>query len=284
MFIKLSYIVGFVCLLSPFITVADDTEFKEFTFPADDVEMIQIRVELAAGVFKLKADDIEDIARAEVEYDPGEVEVDADYSKRGKTGYLDFQSELHGLGNVDTDENRWDIVLSNRYTTEMDIAIGACEADFDLGALPLQYFDFRVGAADAVIDFSRPNPLEADELSLKAGAASLEINHLGNAAFRRFSFDGGLGKYTLDFSGDFRLRARADVNVGMGHMTIIIPPDLPVRISTDENLLSSIEFKNRKPVHDDEDYYESEDFRDANRRLDLDISVGLGSVEIIFED
>jgi len=273
-----------VLMLSASGVGAREYETEEFVFPADDIETLDVLVSLGAGQFDITTEKMDDIARARVEYDPRRIEVFAEYEKRGSVGFLEFESDQHRIRDIDNDSNLWDIVLSDRYPTEMEINIGACRSEIDLSGLPLKLLSLDVGAAEGRIIFGRPNPIEADEIIINAGAASFSADKLGNAAFRRLTFEGGVGSFELDFSGEYKTRARARISIGLGSATIIIPRDLPVRVEADDGFLSSVEIDDGGRGEYDDDYYESDDFRDADIGLSLSIDVGLGSVEVIFED
>ncbi len=263
-------------------SAADEFENKKFNFPADDVRELDIKIELGAGDFQVRVEETTDLARADVEYNPERVRVFGEYEKRGKTGYISFESSLRKHFDVDSKDNNWEIVLSDKYETELNIDIGASESEIDLGGLPLRILDLSIGAAEGHLVFSRQNPIEADEIIIDAGAASFAIDNLGNANFRELSFDGGVGDFELDFSGEYKVKSRAKVSIGLGAAKIIIPKALPVRIDADSNFLSSIDFDNADRDFLDDDYYETDNFRDSSYGLELDISVGLGSVDIVF--
>jgi len=260
------------------------SETKSFLFPADDVEILDIKIELGAGEFDIKVDEMDELAKAEVIYNPTIVEVMGEYEKRGKTGYLDFESSYRRHIDMDDNENEWLITLSSKYKTELTMEIGASESEIELGGLPLELLDIDIGAAEARLNFTKPNPSRADEIIINAGAASFMMLNLGNANFRRLTFEGGVGDFELDFSGEYRERSRAEISIGLGAAKIFIPADLPVRIDAEDNFLSSIEFRNVDRSLLEDNYYESESYRTSSYGLALDISVGLGSVEIVFED
>jgi len=282
-------IIGFTIaalLLSASFLQAGRFETMHFSFtPEEDIENLEVRIDLGAGEFQLAVEKMDEVAVADAEYDERRIEVYADYDEHGKTGVVEFRSECRRNFNIDTEDNIWDIILSDKYPTELEIDIGACEAEFDLGGLPLEFLDLDVGAADAEISFGKPNPIEAEEIMIDAGAADFRLKKLGNANFRRLTFDGGVGDFELDFSGEYKGMSRVDIDIGMGSATLYIPRDLPVRIEADDSFLSSVDFDNapRKFLEDD-DYYETDDFDDADYGLDIEVSVGLGSVDIIFED
>jgi len=260
-------------------------ETEHFSFQPQDIENLEVRIELGAGKFNLIVDDIAEVAIADVEYDDRKIEILTDYREQGRTGIVEFESETRKKFNIDSGDHNWDITLSEKYPVELDIKIGACESNFDLGGLPMEYLNFEVGAAEAVLRVSRPNPRQADEISINAGAASFKIEELGNANFKRMSFDGGMGDFDIDFSGKYTGKSKAKISLGLGSATVRIPSDLPVRIETDDSFLSSVDFSNADSHFlEDDDFYETDDFRRSDYGLDLEISVGLGSVEIIFTD
>ncbi len=277
--------LSLILILLVSVVLAGKFKTERFSFKPVNIDKLEVRIELGAGEFELRVEDIEDVAIAEVEYDERKVEVFTDYDEKGSTGIVEFESETRKKFNIDTEDNRWDIVLSEKYPTELDIDIGACEAEIDLGGLPLTYLNFDVGAAEARILFSRPNPGRAEDLTINAGAVDLKVKELGNANFDRLSFDGGAGDFDIDFSGEYKGMSRAKISIGLGSAKIRIPSNLPVRIETDESFLSSVDFRHEdKSCLDGDDYYETKDFRRSEYGLDLEVSVGLGSIEIIFED
>ena len=68
-------------------------------------------------------------------------------------------------------------------------------------------------------------------------------------------------------------------------MDIYIPRNLPVRIDAEDNFLASVDFDNpdRRGQMED-DYYESDNYRDSDYGLSLEIDIGLGSVNLIWVD
>jgi len=285
MFKRSLIFVSVFLVLSASALLAGRHETRKFSFPAGEIENLEVSIELGAGEFNLHVENIDEAARAHVEYDDRKVEVFGRYTERGNNGIVEFESETRKRFNIDTEDNCWDIELSNKYPTELNIDIGACEAEIDLGGLPLEYLDFDVGAADVDILFSRPNPGQAKKIKIDAGAVELKVEELGNANFDRFSLNGGAGDFDIDFSGEYKGISRAKISIGLGSAKIRIPSDLPVRIETNDSFLSSVEFKHEDERYlDGDDYYETKDFRRSDIGLDLEISVGLGSIEIIFEN
>ncbi len=263
---------------------AGNFESKHFSYPADDIKLLVLNFDLGAGKFTFEPRDMAEIFEADVDYNVRNVEVFADYKKRGSIGHLDVGSDLLNKTHVESDDNVWLLGLSRKYPTEMTFDIGLCEADMELGGIPIRYLKIDLGAAEGSLKISTPNPDTADEVILDAGAAGFRAEKLGNLNFERLTFDGGVGKFRLDFSGEYKIRSRAKVSIGLGKALIYIPSDLPVRIEAEDNFLSSVKFRNRDRYEIEDNYFESKDFRESKIGLDLKIDVGMGSVEIIWVD
>jgi len=131
-----------------------------------------------------------------VTYTPRWVTYDIDYRKRGGTGHLFLESNLRRNRSHDDSENEWELTLSTRYPMLLDLEVGACEAEFDLGGLPIRELSLEIGAASGRIDFSKPNPERLTEITIEVGASSLEIYNLGNANFEE-SLKAGLPPVSL---------------------------------------------------------------------------------------
>jgi len=280
---KLSMILAvMIAFLLPAVGLAEPLETEKIIIPEDDIESLQIEGDFGVGYFEITTADMKEIARGDIEYAPRQVEIFSEYDRHGEKGYLRLGSEYRRSRDIDTDDNHWSLTLSTRYVTELVADFGACEASLDLGGLPLEYLEFDIGAADAELTFGSPNPTVIDRIDIDAGAASFRADKLGNARFRRLYFDGGVGKFELSFDGDFREKATAHIDIGLGSAVIRIPADLPVRLDAPSSFLSSVEFEDDGGGEfDDDGFYESGDFRSSETGLELIISVGLGTVEII---
>lgn len=264
--------------------VAAPVETKEFNFPADSITILYADIDLAAGNFRLTSEEMPALFRADVTYNPDRLEVFADYRKRGERGYLEVGSDLFSKFQVDTEDNRWEMELSRSYKTDLKLEFGLCDAFIDLGGVPLTDLNLDIGVAEGKLVFSSPNPTELDNISIEAGAAEFEIEKLLNANFKTLKFDGGVGEFRLEFTGELKTRAQAEISVGLGSAVIYLPRELSVRIEAEDNFLSKVKFRNAAGLRIRDGYYKSEDFDSAAARLDLQIDVGLGSVEIVWSE
>ena len=262
-------------------SLAGPTKTARETVPAEGVENIEVEIDFAAGELVINSADQDEAAKLEIVYSEDWVGYDVDYHTRGKTGRLVLESDLRGhRHNHDDLENEWTLTLSTKYNTIIDIDMGACDADLDLGGLRIEEMHMDVGATSGHIDFSEPNPITLEDMDVDVGASSLEMKHLGNAHIERMSFSCGAASCELDFSGDFRGETVLDLDVGVGSADVMVPEDVGVRVIGEDGWFSSLDFHGLKLRRVDDDVRETEDFDDAEKRLVIRVDVGMGSVDI----
>jgi hypothetical protein len=264
------------------ITAVAETDTVEKSVEMETAEQLSISCEFGAGDLTITPADLAEAARVKIIYDPRKFDYDIDYEVRGSIGHLDMESSTHRRS-IKNAKNRWDVQLSSRHPCELDLDIGACEAEIDLGGIPITDLMMDIGAASGTIDFSKKNPERMEDLDIDIGASSIDISNLGNANFEYFSFSNGAASSTLDFHGDWTGDAMVKLEIGLGSADLIIPKDLPVRIETGgENWFSSIDFHGEDLDEVREGVFESPGFREADDRLTIEMDIGMGSVDVKF--
>jgi hypothetical protein len=279
-------LIGFFLLVfTASLSLAGRLEQVSKTVDAQGVDKINVSVDFGVGKLTIHPDDIKEAALLDVNYDPKKFDFEIDYTKRGNTGYLDLESTTGKRlrRNLETDDNEWDLTLSNRYPGEMEFDLGACEADIDLGGIPIKDLSLEIGAASGLIDFSKPNPERLRELVFDIGASSLEVKNLGNANFEYLKVSCGAASCDLDLRGDYKGEADFKLEVGVGSVDVILPRGVAVSIETDDGLFSSVDFHNVEVEEVDDDYYETPGFDDARDRIYITVDVGLGSVDFYWK-
>ena len=250
----------------------------------EGADEVVINCDLGAGEFTIRPKEMGEVAIVDIIYDTRRIDYNVSAETKRNRRYVELESEHRRSGNIDTEDNLWDITLSTKYPTTLEMDIGACDAEFDLGGLKLKEVTLDIGAASGLITFSKPNPIRLEEFDVDAGASSLTIEMIGNANFDYFSIDGGAGSFELDFRGKYDGESRISLDIGLGSADIVLPEGVPVRIETEgDNWLSSVDIHGKYVDEVDEDVYESDDFDRSDTRIIVDLSVGLGSVDIYFK-
>jgi hypothetical protein len=242
-------------------------------------------MEIGAANIDLKRSNSDVILDAEMEYDPDEIEIKADYMKLGDRGkvYLKTDSRESDL-DLGKDSNYWNLQFGNRVPLSFDIEAGACDADLDFTGLLVKDLDLELGASSVRVEFRQPNSQPISEIRVEVGASKLRMLGLGNANFEDMVFDGGAGDFTLDFSGDFDHTANVSIDVGIGSLKIRVPEDAGIQIRKESSFLASFSLDKDEFEEVEDDLYQNANFGKTKKELIFNIEAGLGSVEIEYSD
>jgi hypothetical protein len=210
----------------------------------------------------------------------GELEMNLTDEKRNRDRHSSSITWEELKGNRDNENERQ---LTARFTDaiplSLKIGLGAGKGDFDLTGLKVKNLKISAGASSAELQCDDPNPISCDMVNIESGVSKFSADHLTNLNFRTLKFSGGVGAYTLDFSGRLQQKAYAELDVGLGAITVYVPKDLPTRIITDDSWFSSVDVdecfeKTKKST------YESDTFRQNDKTLTIKIGSGLGSIKV----
>jgi hypothetical protein len=240
---------------------------------------LEIDLDFAAGELFVEAADIVAAAEVDIYYTPRDVSYDIDFVKRGDVGMLRLESELRRKSQHRDMDNEWRLRLSTRYPLELRADIGACEAEMDLGGLPITALDLDIGAASCRIEFSKPNPQRLREFAIDVGAASCKLLDLGNANAETMTVSCGAASCELDFRGEFKGETQVRLDVGVGSAKVILPRGVGVRVKGDEGWFSSIDFHGLDLHRARGDAWETDDFESNENRIVVEVDVGMGSVD-----
>jgi len=171
---------------------------------------------------------------------------------------------------------RIDVSLGPDAPLALDLEFGAAQADIELGGLRVRRAEISTGASETTLRFSQPNPERLSVLEIEVGAAALRAEGLGNANVERLSVDGGLGDIVLDFSGEWRGDTTADIDMGIGSLTLVVPKGVGLHVVKDGFLAP---FDSEGLVKRGNGYY-SLDWDSAPHRLTVRIDAAFGSINV----
>lgn len=247
-------------------------------------EALDVRVEYGAGRLEIRPADPGLLYEMELRYDEDQVAPLTDYDAERGLLRLGVRGRDGGGGiraaRGAHRESHAAIALSPEVPVSLRLEFGAGEADLDLGGLALRRLDVTTGASATRIRFSTANRADAERVEIEAGAASMEVEGLGNARAGRISYQGGAGRTVLDFGGEWTRSASATVEMGVGSLTLRLPREVGVRITRSSFLtrFSPAGMERRG------DSYYSAGWEGAPHRLDLSIEAALGAVNVEWID
>jgi hypothetical protein len=247
---------------------------------------LNVSVNYGAGRFTLLPASSGTLYRMDLRYDEERVAPLREFDAASGTLRLGVRSLDRGNGvRVSLGDRRrgdppptLDIALTRDVPLNLELNLGAVQADVDLTGLSLRSVQFRTGASETRVRFGEPNPVACDELDMQAGAAAFTVTGIANANCRRLTFSGGVGDVTLDFTGEWRQPMAADINVSIGSLNLRIPRDVAVSIRLNRFLAS---FEQRGFTKRGSTYYSS-NWDSARHRLTLDVRAAIGGVDVVW--
>lgn len=165
------------------------------TIEADGAERADVSIRQGAGILTLSGGTSD---LAELEFDVGSRAwlPRVDYSVEGSTGVLAvIQGEMRGFPRGDHD-NTWDIELSDTTPLELDVELGAGEADIDLSDVLLESLEAKLGAGEFAIDLTGDRADDVD-VDIVSGVGELTMR-LPEDVSVKVVVDSGIGDFTAE--------------------------------------------------------------------------------------
>ncbi len=255
------------------------------TIPRSSEREIKVTIDAGFAKIILAPGQSNAVMEAEVTTDsPEDITSMIEYSVRDKVGYLTLNTEREGrkknvfhISNFES--STWSTSFTDDVPISFDIQLGLGKGDFDFTGLTVKDLSLSAGASSVRVRFDKPNKSVIQNLSIEAGLSKFESHGLGNANFRHLKFEGGVGTYILDFSGEIREEANADIEVGFGSLVIYIPKNTGVKIVAEKNLVTHFDIDDDLTEQQEDNYFSS-NYYSASSKLNMHIDAGMGSVKI----
>ena len=241
-----------------------------------DSAAYEISVRYGGGRFTLLSGRAGLLYDARIRYDEarGIPDVAYDHETRRLSFELDLDEESNP-GKNSFGEMR--LALAPAIPIDLELELGAVEAEIALGGLALTGLRVDAGASSSRVTFDAPNAVAMDGLDLHAGAASLTATGLANANAAEMRVAAGVGNVDLDFGGHWTRDIDATVDIALGRARVQVPPNVGIRVEMTRVLAR---FQHPDLVKQG-DAWVSENWESAPYHLTLRMNTTFGSVEIV---
>lgn len=213
----------------------------------------------------------------EIVGETGRLTIRFDQQRFKQKGQENKFSRFSSLDNLYEDECR--LKLSPDLPIVLNLDLGIAKGELKLGGLHLKEVTLASGVSKTTIDFSEPNPISLEYFDIEAGVGAMEIFNLGNANFKHFRFEGGIGDYLIDFAGDHYRDTKVDITVGVGKVKINLPRSAGVRMKVDKSFFSSF---NIDDIYKKNDMYYNENWGKTLNSLDMNLQSGVGNISVVW--
>jgi hypothetical protein len=247
--------------------------------PRGTADSLRLRVNLSGGALRVSPAEDAELYDYSMRYDAARYDVERRFDSASHTLSLRLDGgrrPLRALTNDKREHTRLSLAVARGVPLDVALRLGAVEADLDLGGLAVDELNVESAASATALRFATPNPRRMRSLRFDVGAASIEASGVGNANVEQVDVDCGAGALTLDFSGAWAADVDARLRVRLGAVTLRIPRDVGVRARVDLTLgtFEREDFREQDGVH------YSANWESARRRLTIDASMLIGTLEI----
>jgi hypothetical protein len=291
----LATLVGLVATSAP-LSAQQWRDFRAARQSAD-IESLEVELLYGAGRLTVTGSDAPFLYDARIRYDTDRFQPLRGWSIDGERGRLrlavtsvgdrtgpatirledwDLDFDLEDLKRDADELGTLDLELHPGIPTDLRLEVGAAASRLELGDLSLSSLEILTGASDTQVGFQEPNRVRMPRLTIKAGAAEFEAEHLGNARFDHLEFAGAIGNVTLDFSGEWERDADAVIKMGVGELKLVVPRDIGIRIER-TSILVSLDAPGFEKV---DRSYVSPNWDTADVQLEIVLEAAFGAVEV----
>lgn len=273
----------------------NDITKEDFRFDVTGAEEIDVNIEYGMGELTIAAAGEPGTAEGFVRYNAALMTPDVSYRTHGNRGDLhlglesayDEWTDEEGLHfNIGFDwekfrESEYDSEMSFNLPTdvplEIDMEFGLGEANLNLSELAIEHLEIDCGLSDTRIEMETRNPAVCRRVYIEAGIGDLNGDGMGNLRIEDLHLTVGLGAADLDLRGEITEDMEAEIEVGLGSLELILPEDVNIHLTVEHSFLSSVDVSG---LVEERDEWLSRDWMQGRPTLEIDISVGLGSVDV----
>lgn len=258
---------------------AGQSEEVERNFKISGTKEFYVELDIDAAEVNVARNPKEGEIAVRLRYTEGKFDYDFDYSERNRS--LAFAFEKKGWMNTDEEnlQARLEILLPEDVELDLSGRIKAGEVEMVLGGMHFKRFEVKTWAGDVLIDFDRPNRSEMSAFEVNTKVGETRLKSLGNARFAHANINSGIGSLQIDFSGAMSRDASARIDLDIGETRIVLPEALAVKLNVRKFLfLSQVNLP--RSLHRRGRYYLSENYDKAREKLELEITPGIGELDI----
>jgi len=155
---------------------------------------------------------------------------------------------------------------------DLELEVGKGNTRIDLSGLSLERLILDHAMGNTELAFTQPNPIEMERMIIHGKMGELSLTGLAHAHARALEFQGQMGDFRLDFTGEWGPRLEGSVQVTMGSAIVELPRDVLLEHRKGHVVFGKLETSHRSSSRDPETRLE--------RTIALDTLVRFGNMQI----
>ena len=155
---------------------------------------------------------------------------------------------------------------------DLELDVGKGNTRIDLSGLSLERLILDHAMGNTELAFTQSNPIEMERLIIHGKMGELSLTGLAHAHARALEFQGQMGDYRLDFTGEWGPSLEGSIQVTMGSAIVDLPRDVHFEHRKGHVVFGKLETSHRSSSRDPEASQE--------RSIQLDTLVRFGNLQI----
>ena len=263
----------------------------EYQYKLKKYDALRFYFDCSIGNLKIRPSNNRYIVNGDIFYNAEMPKPQLKLSDKNNIARLDFKvkpnsssasaSTLSSLIDKGNDNYKINFKLPTKIATDMNLNFGFGKVDLDFSGIRISSLVMDCGLSDVTLVSKKPNIISCDNIKISTGISDFNSIGLGNFNSSKYTFDVGMGSAEIDMSGSINNNTTVKIEVSVGSLELKLPFNTNINLSINQNMLSSVNVKDL--VSTGEGKYESKDYQKRWSSMNIEISVGIGSVDVSTE-
>lgn len=163
----------------------------------------------------------------------------------------------------------------------LDMQLGHGSAWLDLTDLRVRGVNIESSNADIFLSYKKPNPEKMQRLRLASGMSKIVFRNLEYARAEKIFIDNGMGDTKIIIGEKLYNGSTLEVGVGAGQCVIMVHKDVPMKLTLENSLFSSVEIPDNFYHSGDNVYVNLAYKANPSKCVSAVIDLGIGSFSLI---
>ena len=254
-------------------------------------DALRIYFDCSIGNLKIRPSNNRYIVTSDISYSSILSKPEINLSDKNNVARLDFKVSPEGISaNANTFNSLLDkgndnyiinFQMPTKISTDMNLSFGLGKVDLDFSDLRISKLTMDCGLSDVTLISKKSNIIDCESIKISTGVSDFNSVGLGNLNSSFYHFDVGVGSAEIDMSGSANRDTKVKIEVTFGSLELKLPKNTNLNLIVDQNLLSSVNIKDL--VSSGDGKYESKENQKRWASMDIEISVGVGSIDVFME-